>query len=138
MVKRRRHRQSISLPELEELGPYVIRPDRNRDALEEMARAQTAFGGALRARILPEKVDGARVLCVMILYTSSRTRIATLDPQIARRFQTKVRWLWLFRRVVSCDASVDANPDSRTYLEVTLNPGTPAQPVRDLSSRGNA
>jgi hypothetical protein len=120
------------------LGPYVIRPDQNLDALEDMARAQAAFGGKIRARILPERVDGRRALTVMVLYTSSRARIATLDNAIARPIQTKVRWLWLVGRVVSCEASINAIPDLPSYLEVTLYPDTPPQPLRGFSSHRNA
>ncbi|GGF13033.1 hypothetical protein [Subtercola lobariae] len=137
MPKRRRHRRSVSLVELEDLGPYVIRPQQNLDALEDMARGQAAFGGGMRARILPERVDGTRVLTVMVLYTSTRARVATLDPKIAKKMSRKVRWLWLIQRVVSCEAAVDADPNSPNYLDITLNPGTPTLPVRDLSSRAN-
>jgi hypothetical protein len=121
MAPRRRHRRSISLPELTELGPVTVHPTQNLTQLEEMVRSQVAFGGGMRGRLLPEKVEGRRVLSVMVLYTSSRTRVAVLEPSIAKPLSRKVRWQWFRGRVVTFNVEVDSEPESDGYLDVRLN-----------------
>ena len=122
MPRKRRHRRSVSLPELEALSPLTVKTTQNQSQVKEIAESQAAFGGVVRARVKYEKVQRQSQLSVIILYTASRVRIGALDNQLAAPLMRKTRWLALLNRVATCEAVIDNDPASSAYLDVTLTP----------------
>ena len=118
----KRHRTLVSLPELVDEGPILIRSLDDREGVRRIAELQATFGDNVRARIVPAKVDGHRVLQVVLRYTSYRAVAGELDADLARRLGSRIRWLALWNRVPGCDALIDNDPASAHYLDVWLNP----------------
>jgi hypothetical protein len=122
MPKKRRHRRSVSLPELDDLTPLTVRTEMNHERVIEITQSQAAFGGSARARVTIEKLEGRTRLVVNVMYTSSRVRIGALDEATARLLKNKIRLLSLLNRAAMCEADINADADSEDYLNITLMP----------------
>ena len=118
----RRRRRLVSLPELVDRGPILVRTVDDREGVQRMAELQATFGDNVRARIVPGVVDGKKSLLVVLRYTSYRAVAGPLDAGLTKEVGRRVRWLAIWNRVPSCDALIETDASSPNYLDVWLNP----------------
>ncbi|RFA15807.1 hypothetical protein B7R21_03640 [Subtercola boreus] len=109
-------------PAFDALGPILIQPTHGLDQLAEIAATQNRFGENANGRIAIDRISGKMALVIVVKLGQHRAVISRITPEIAEAIQPVAWRLRLNNHAIKCLASVDANPDSPTYLHVWLNP----------------